>query len=303
MLRLSVAGAVLALTAAPIVAPGASGQSDKHGDPYATSEAGEHGEKQGEKEQDRTTIRSKQAGEDQRQDQRDAKPEQVVKAADVHKAGIKVRPWSERPLALNHQQERRGSAQVHAFVPACPPGLAEKHDGCLPPGLAKARDGVFGYHYRPALFGVPHRGETDYAYYDGYLVPLGDGQASYIPLLGGALAVGQLWPSTYPSFNLPDWQRSYYGFGDPRDYRYADNVVYRIDRDTSAIQSVAALLTGSTFTVGAPMPGGYDVYNVPALYKPRYADNSDALYRYADGRVYQVDRATNVISRAIELTL
>ena len=205
-----------------------------------------------------------------------------------------------REIALN----LRGSQQVVAFVPACPPGLADKHDGCLPPGQdRKRRDEKFGYEYRPALFGVPTRDQAEYAYYNGYLVPVSGARGSYIPLLGGALAVGQLWPRTYPSYNLPDWQRGYYGFDDQREYHSADNVVYRIDPDTAAIEAVAALLTGSDFSVGSPMPGGYDVYNVPAVYQAQYADSSDALYRYADGRVYQVDPTTNLIAKAIDLVL
>lgn len=190
-----------------------------------------------------------------------------------------------------------------AAVGWCPPGLAKKDNGCLPPGQAKKRDEQFGWDYRPSLFGIPLTTRADYVYYDGYLVPTAGQRAAYIPLLGGALAVGQLWPAGYPSERLADWQDRYYGFEDQRDYRYVDNVVYRIDPETAAIQSVVALLTGSDFTVGSPLPMGYDVYNVPAAYRDRYYDSDDALYRYADGRIYRVDPTTMLIAEAIEMVL
>lgn len=200
--------------------------------------------------------------------------------------------------------------RAYASVPGCPPGLAKKNNGCLPPGLAKGsrdddyyRDRYFGYEYRPTLFGIPLRTNANYAYYDGYLIPANGSGLGFIPLLGGALAVGQVWPEQYPSLEIADWRRDYYGFQDPRDYRYADNVIYRVDPETAAIQSVAALLTGNDFAVGRQMPLGYDVYNVPSPYRDRYYDTDEALYRYADGRVYQIDPTTMLIAQAIDLVL
>lgn len=195
-----------------------------------------------------------------------------------------------------------GRGRIFASVPGCPPGLAKKHNGCLPPGLARQhRDRHFDYEYRPTLFGIPLRTRADYVYYDGYLVPARGSGLSYIPLLGGALAVGQMWPQAYPSLQLADWQRDYYGFDDPREYRYADNVVYDVDPATSAIEAVVALMTGNDFTVGQRMPLGYDVYNVPGAYQDEYYDTDEALYRYADGRVFEIDPATMLIRKAIEL--
>lgn len=198
--------------------------------------------------------------------------------------------------------EWNGRDRIFAAVPSCPPGLAKKNNGCLPPGLARQqRDRAFDYEYRPTLFGIPLRTRADYVYYDGYLVPASGSGLSYIPLLGGALAVGQMWPEAYPSLQLADWQRDYYDFEGARDYRYADNVVYQVDPETAAIEAVVALLTGSDFTVGQRMPVGYDVYNVPAAYQDEYYDTDDAMYRYADGRVYQIDPVTLLIQQAIEL--
>ena len=212
------------------------------------------------------------------------------------------RRWDDR--RGDNDGDWDGRDRIYASVPGCPPGLAKKNNGCLPPGLAKKdRDGAFGYEYRPALFGVPLRTGANYVYYDGFLIPVGGSRASYVPLPGGALAVGQMWPQAYPSLGLADWQRDYYGFDDPRMYRNADNVVYRVDPATAAIEAVAALLTGSDFNVGQRLPQGYDVYNVPAAYQDRYADNNDALYRYADGRVYEVDPTSMLIAKAIDLIL
>ena len=199
--------------------------------------------------------------------------------------------------------------RVYASVPGCPPGLAKKNNGCLPPGLAKGerddyyRDRYFGYDYQPSLFGIPIRTRANYAYYDGYLIPASGSGLGFIPLLGGALAVGQVWPQSYPSMQIADWRSDYYGFSDPRDYRYADNVIYRVDPQSAAIQSVVALLTGNDFVVGQRMPSGYDVYNVPGAYQDRYYDTNDAMYRYADGRVYQIDPTTMLIAQAIDLVL
>lgn len=212
------------------------------------------------------------------------------------------REWrdaTERQLLPVTRSDRE---RLFAAVPSCPPGLAKRGSDCLPPGLARqGRDEVFGYTYRPALFGVPLGGATDYVFYDGYLIPSGGGAGRYLPLLGGALAIGQIWPEAYPSLPLDDWQSSYYGFENPGQYRYADNVIYQVDPGTSAIEAIVALLSGSDFAVGEPLPDGYDIYNVPAEYQDRYIDSDEALYRYDGGRVYEVDPASMLVERVIEL--
>jgi hypothetical protein len=213
--------------------------------------------------------------------------------------------WDDRDGRRDGWVDRE---RIFAAVPGCPPGLAKRNNGCLPPGIARqVRDNALGYAYRPALFGVPLRGAADYVYYDGYLIPSdtsgGGGLARYLPLLGGALAIGQLWPEAYPSLPLDDWQRDYYDFDDADAYRYADNVVYEVDPGTSAIESIVALLTGTDFAVGETLPDGYDVYNVPAAYQDRYADSDDAMYRYADGRILEVDPTSMLVEKIIELVV
>lgn len=207
------------------------------------------------------------------------------------------------PRTFRYDNSFYSRDHARSIVNGCPPGLAKKRNGCTPPGQMNERSPVFGYTYRPSLFGLSHYGSGRYYYDDGYLFRLGNngGIAGYIPLLGGALAIGNAWPNSYTSYDLPDYYVDYYNLGDPRSYRYADNVVYRVDPETAAITSIAALLTGDNFTVGQPMPLGYDVYNVPYAYRDRYYDTPDAHYRYADGYVYQVDPETQLIAAAINL--
>jgi hypothetical protein len=188
---------------------------------------------------------------------------------------------------------------ARGVVAGCPPGLAKKNPPCVPPGQVRS---PFRSFDRPGFWGL-RLDEGRYRYDDGYLVRLApDGRiGGYVPLLGGALAIGNQWPAYYEPVSLPNYYESYYGLGPNDSYRYADNVIYQVDPQTAAITSVIALLTGDTFAVGQPMPSGYDVYNVPYNYRDQYRDTTDALYRYSDGYVYQVDPQTRLIAAAIEL--
>lgn len=193
------------------------------------------------------------------------------------------------------------------LIDGCPPGLAKKRNGCNPPGQVRDRyeRSLFGSAYRPSLFGLNNYGRGDYYYNDGYLVRYGDrgGISGWIPLLGGALGIGNAWPSGYRSYEVPDYYVDYYNLGGPDRYRYADNVIYRVDPEDAAITSVAALITGDEITVGQPMPRGYDVYNVPYAYRDRYYDSPDRMYRYSDGYVYQIDPETRLVAAAIDLLI
>lgn len=185
------------------------------------------------------------------------------------------------------------------LIDGCPPGLAKKNNGCMPPGQVKdASD----WRMDSSWWGL--RGVNDlrdYRYYDGNLVRFAPNGtiASYYPLLGGALALGNVWPSAYAPVNVDPYYVDYYGLGS--DYRYYDNTLYRLDPGTNAIAAVAALLTGDEFAVGSRLPAGYDVYNVPYGYRDRYVDGPDAMYRYSDGYVYEVDPKTRLIVAALEL--
>lgn len=186
------------------------------------------------------------------------------------------------------------------LIDGCPPGLAQKRNGCLPPGLARSQYRSFD----PGFFGLYGADSGRYFFQDGYLLRYRtDGLAGFLPLLGGALGIGNIWPASYQTAPLPDYYSDYYRLGDDRSYRYADNVIYRVNPQTSAITSIAGLLTGDDFAIGQPMPRGYDVYNVPMAYRDRYADTPDARYRYANGYVYEIDPATSLIQSVIALVL
>jgi len=188
-------------------------------------------------------------------------------------------------------------------INGCPPGLAKKNNGCMPPGLAKKNGNWRNASYRPSWFGYTSLDGGRYSYNDGYLYRMGDNGSilGFVPLLGGALSVGNQWPDYYQRTSVPDYYVDYYNLGAQNSYRYADDVLYRVDPQTSAITAIAALLTGDQFNVGQQMPMGYDVYNVPYEYRDRYAEGADANYRYSDGYVYQVDPKTQLIAAAIQL--
>jgi hypothetical protein len=214
------------------------------------------------------------------------------------------RPLDRDLDRMGRERDRRGDdfrlagrdRPGRGLINGCPPGLAKKYNGCQPPGQAKQsqwqRGGLFGY-----------RSNDPFRILDGYLLRMGSGGSilGYEPLLGGALRIGNRWPEGQNYYDEPDYRRRYYGYGD--NYRSYGNAVYRMDPETQAITSVAALLTGQDIAVGQPMPRGYDVYNVPYRYRSQYADGPDAAYRYSDGYMYQIDPETRLVQAAIELLL
>ncbi|MDP3676116.1 MAG: hypothetical protein Q8R44_13650 [Novosphingobium sp.] len=195
------------------------------------------------------------------------------------------------------------------LVDGCPPGLAKKNNGCLPPGQARKAGLAGSFIDRPDWWDFDERwhdgvnwNDGRYGYYNGYMVRYGDnGIQSWLPLLGGALAPGNLWPNQFQSVDLPAYYEDYYGLGSPDGYRYYDDTLFRVDPQNNAITSIAALLTGNSLNVGQRMPQGYEVYNVPYSYRDRYVDGPDANYRYSDGYVYEVDPTTQLVQAAIQL--
>ncbi len=186
----------------------------------------------------------------------------------------------------------------------CPPGLAKKNNGCLPPGQARKLDQYDGWSN---WYPVRYRDDGyDWRYNDGYMYRSGsDGLVSaLIPLIGGALFGGQVWPEQYTGYEAPAYYDSYYGnggYGDGYDYRVAQNAIFAVDPDSGQIDGIAGLLTGDRWSVGQQMPAGYDVYNVPPSYRDRYSDRDDAMYRYSDGYVYEVDPTTQLVRAVMEL--
>ncbi|MEO6152205.1 MAG: hypothetical protein ABIT09_07325 [Croceibacterium sp.] len=213
--------------------------------------------------------------------------------------------WHTRSADDDARLQQVFAAPSQGLVDGCPPGLAAKNNGCRPPGLDRNQDAAWRESlYRPDWWGYSNLARDGrYVYDNGYLYRLTNtgGVASFIPLLGGALGIGNGWPSTYQSVALPDYYQRYYGLGPVDTYRYADNVIYRVDPSSSAITSIAGLLTGDNFNVGQRLPAGYDAYNVPYPYRDQYADSPTDMYRYSDGYVYDVDPKTQLITAAIEL--
>ncbi len=212
--------------------------------------------------------------------------------------GDRARDGAEVDFALRGLRDAFGIRP--RLIEGCPPGLAKKRNGCLPPGQARQ-----AYRsYNPGFFSLFGADRGDYFYNDGYLLRYrGDSLLGYLPLLGGALGIGNVWPDYYEPQPLPAYYTDYYSLGDARSYRYADNVIYRVDPETAAITSVAALLTGDQIEVGQPMPRGYDVYNVPYRYRDRYYDTPQARYRYSDGYVYSIDPETALVASVIDLAI
>ena len=186
-----------------------------------------------------------------------------------------------------------GGGPRPAAIRGCPPGLARKYNGCNPPGLVR---------WQPSPWRANWWGDEDdgYRYFDGYLMRYSGVQLiGYIPLLGGALFIGEDWPDAYESAPVRRYYSDYYDLGP--DYRYYDDTLYRLSPGSRRIDRVAGFLTGDDFVVGERMPDGYDAYNVPWEYRDRYNDGPDGMYRYADGYVYRVDPRTMLILAAIQL--
>jgi hypothetical protein len=121
-----------------------------------------------------------------------------------------------------------------------------------------------------------------------------------IPLSYGGYVVGQPIPAAYPGYAVPATYSGLYQPVDGYDYRYFDGGIYQVQPQSRVVVAPVALVIGHTLAVGQPLPMGYDVYNVPYAYRDRYFDNDDYMYRYADGRIYQVDPQTRLIRAVID---
>ena len=119
-----------------------------------------------------------------------------------------------------------------------------------------------------------------------------------IPLYAGGYGVGQMLPSAYSYYNVPSQYRGMYYDTSDEGYWYAPGAIYQYDRSSSLITSVAALMSPG-FSVGQPLPLGYSTYNVPYAYRSTYYDTPNAMYRYNNGYIYQVDPATQIVSAIV----
>lgn len=191
-----------------------------------------------------------------------------------------------------------------AFAPGCPPGLAKKLNGCLPPGQAKK---IYGDPFTSMFRYAPWYSralDDDWYYMNGYAYRLDPASGlvnSFLPLLGGSLFPGSMWPVGYNNYRIDPYYPRYYGYGPDYDYRYVDGALFAVDPRSQRIDSIAALLAGDPWAVGQPMPPGYYFYNVPPPYRSRYYDSPTDWYRYSDGYIYRVDPTTQLVSAMISL--
>ena len=234
-------------------------------------------------------------GDDRREARADRRDDRVDRRIDRAE-----RRAERRAVVLRdaRQVQRLRFDRGRGLIDGCPPGLARRNNGCMPPGQLRQRQRAWYNNWwdTPANAG-------NLVYDDGYLYRLAPSGAvaGFAPLLGGALWPGQTWPTQYNAYDVPDYYADYYGFDDPYDYRLADGVIYGLDPQTQAIQSILALVTDNDWQIGQQMPDGYGVYNVPYAFRDQYFDTADSWYRYDDGYVYQVDPTTQLIQAAIQL--
>ena len=169
--------------------------------------------------------------------------------------------------------------------------------------LGQAFPTNYASSFMPAYYQPFYQDNADdyYRYSNGYMYEVDRDSGlieDIIPLYNNGYGVGQMLPSSYSYYNLPDPYRSYYSDNDEHYYRYAPGAIYQVDRNTQLISAVASLLTGG-LGVGQQLPLGYSAYNVPLSYRDQYYDTPDNMYRYANGSIYQVDPTTQLITAVI----
>ena len=159
--------------------------------------------------------------------------------------------------------------------------------------------------YVPSYYGFnsfyPDYGDVCNRYYSGviYQVDCASGYVEgVIPMYAGGYGVGQILPSAYNYYNVPMQYRNVYYDTPDYGYWYAPGAIYQYDPRSSVITSVAALMSPG-FSIGQPLPIGYDVYNVPMAYRATYYDTPSAWYRYNNGYIYQVDPVTQVVTAIV----
>jgi hypothetical protein len=166
-------------------------------------------------------------------------------------------------------------------------------------GLNSFYPASYGYGYG-AAYGYGYDNICNrYAYGVVYQVDCLTGMVvNVIPTYAGGYGVGQLLPSAYSYYNLPMQYRSMYYPTADYSYWYAPGAIYQYDRGSSLITSVAALMAPG-FSIGQPLPVGYNYYNVPMAYRATYYDTPNAWYRYNNGYIYQVDPSTMLVTAIV----
>ena len=235
------------------------------------------------------------------------------------------RRWAERRIDLRDRfdedtrrwRERRVS-RANWRGDFCPPGLARQNRWCMPPGQLR-RSRLIGQRLSFDSFQVvPQRyryrfvDDNRFVYRyapDGTILQFDRASglvSSIMPVFATDLFLGEPLPLGYEVYNVPLAYRDYYPDGDDWLYRYDDGAIYQVDAETRLVEGIVALLTGGAGGLGAlgigdMLPSGYDAYNVPLDYRDTYYDSDEAMYRYADGSIYEVDPETQLITSIISL--
>jgi hypothetical protein len=115
-------------------------------------------------------------------------------------------------------------------------------------------------------------------------------------------AVGQALPvAYYSSYNVPYEYQDWYQDTPDYRYRYDDSgYIYGVNSQSGLIESLIPLLGGG-FGIGEVLPAGYDAYNLPVSYRDDFQDSDEALYRYGDDAIYQVDPQSQMIESVVAL--
>ncbi|MBM3927256.1 MAG: hypothetical protein FJ335_02185 [Sphingomonadales bacterium] len=227
--------------------------------------------------------------------------------------GPKGRGWGpgDGPPPKGNAWGRRGRDAWFAIAPQavalCPPATVRRGDACLLPARARrlwADDAGRSDLWYGRWADWRDDRQYDYRYDDGYLYRTSTGSniiSAILPLLGGALFGGNVWPQAATDYQVPAYYGDYFGYNDGLDYRYGDGAILGVNPTSGSIDGIAALLTGNQWAVGQAMPAGYDFYNVPPQFRDRYVDDAQHWYRYSDGQVYDVDPTTQIVRQIIQL--
>jgi hypothetical protein len=192
-------------------------------------------------------------------------------------------------------QVNRGTSLIDSLIPLLAGGYL--------PGqyLPQSYMGSYVPNYYGLSSFYPDYGNTCNRYVNGviYEVDCATGFVEdVIPMYAGGYGVGQILPSAYSYYNVPMQYRTMYYDTPDYGYWYSPGAIYQYDQRSSMITSVAALMAPG-FSVGQQLPLGYDAYNVPYDYRATYYDTPNALYRYNNGYIYQVDPVTQVVTAIV----
>lgn len=173
-------------------------------------------------------------------------------------------------------------------------------------GLGDPWPRMYYSSYVPLAYRDYYSDTPDYYYrYDGYGIYRIDAGTQLITALvalltGQGYGVGQLLPSSYGVYNVPLGYRSNYYDRNDAWYRYGDGYIYQMAPYSRLVEARYPLHADDYF-IGQPWPVAYPDYNVPLGYQSLYYDTPQYHYRYANGAIYQIDPATQVIMALVAL--